>query len=312
MAGRLDGRTIVVTGGGRGLGRAYSLLMGRLGGNVVVNDLGSTVDGRGADRSAGQEVVDEIVAQGGTAMFDGGDVSAWDDAETLIGRTVENFGALDAVVNNAGILRPRTVVGMTEQEWDDVIRVHTRGTIAMTHFAAVHWRARYKSDGAPVGGRIVNTTSGSGLFGNGQTNYAAAKAAIAAITLVAAEELAHYGVTVNAVAPIARTRMAIDAIPDSFGPEAVAPLVTWLVSSESGGVNGQVFNVGGGHVSVVDGWHTGPGVDREELWTVEELDGIVPGLVASAAPRPDMLGYYPDENRSPLLPNLHYGRPAAP
>lgn len=309
---RLAGRTVVVTGGGRGLGRAYSILLGRLGANVVVNDLGSTVEGTGQDRTAGQEVVDQIVAAGGQAVMDEGDVSAWDDAERLVRRAVDAFGALDAVVNNAGILRPRTIVGMTESEWDDVIRVHMRGTIAMTHFAAIHWRDRYKADGRAVGGRIVNTTSGSGLYGNGQSNYAAAKAAIAAMTLVAADELDHYGVTVNAVAPTARTRMAIDAIPDSFGPEAVAPLVAWLVSAEAGEVSGQVFNVGGGHVSVANGWHTGVGVDRQQAWTIDELDGVVPKLVIGAAPRPDMLGYYPGEERSPLLPDLRYDRPEPP
>ncbi|HWE57421.1 MAG TPA: SDR family NAD(P)-dependent oxidoreductase [Acidimicrobiales bacterium] len=309
MPPRLAGRTVAVTGGGRGLGRAYSILLGRLGANVVVNDLGSAVDGAGRDGTAVEEVVSAIVSAGGQAVADAGDVSTWPGAEALVQRAVTTYGALDALVNNAGILRPRTIVGMTEAEWDDVIRVHMRGTLATTHFAAVHWRSRYKRDGRPVAGRVVNTSSGSGLYGNGQANYAAAKAAIAAMTLIAADELAHYGVTVNAIAPTARTRMAIDAIPDHFGPDAVAPLVAWLVSAEAGGVNGQVFNVGGGHVSVVNGWHTGPAADREEPWTVDELDSIVPKLVDGASGRADMLGYYPGEERSPLLPDLRYDRP---
>jgi NAD(P)-dependent dehydrogenase (short-subunit alcohol dehydrogenase family) len=301
---------VLVTGAGRGLGREYALLLGRLGASVIVNDLGSSMAGAGADTAAADGVAQEITAGGARAVPDGCDVTDWSDAAQLIDRTVDAFGSLDAVVNNAGILRPRTIVGMTEDEWDDVIRVHVRGTFAVTHFAALYWRAQAKA-GKPRDARVVNTTSGSGLYGNGQANYASAKAAVAAMTLIAADELGHYGVTANAVAPVARTRMAIDAIPEHYQPAAVAPLVAWLVSPRSRGVTGQVFNVGGGHISVAEGWHTGPGADQETAWTVEALDQVVPGLVARAAPRPDLLGYYPGEERSPLLPDLQYSVPGA-
>ena len=306
--GPLAGRSALVTGAGRGLGREYARLLARLGASVLVNDLGSAVDGAGTDASAAEAVAAEITAAGGRALADASDVGDWAAARSLVARAAESFGQLDVLVNNAGILRPRTIVGMTEPEWDDVIRVHLRGTFATTHFAALHWRERAKA-GRPVDARLIETTSGSGLYGNGQANYAAAKAAIAALTLIAAGELGRYGATVNAIAPIARTRMGIGSIPETYRPEAPATLVAWLASPRSRGITGHVFNVGGGHVSVVNGWHTGPAADRPDAWTLGELDAIVPGLVAQAAPRPDLLGYYPDEARSPHLPALHYDTP---
>ena len=311
----LAGRAALVTGAGRGLGREYALTLARLGAAVLVNDLGSAVDGTaggaGADAGAAQAVADEITAAGGRAVADRGDVRDWAAAGALVGRAVGAFGRLDVLVNNAGILRPRTLAGMTEAEWDDVIAVHLRGSAAMTHFAAVHWREQAKA-GQQAGGRLINTTSGSGLYGNGQANYAAAKAGIAALTLIAADELARYAVTANAVAPIARTRMAIGSIPESYRPQAAAVLVGWLASARSAGVTGRVFNVGGGHVSIADGWHAGPAADRAGPWTLAELDQIVPGLAARAKPRPDLLGYYPAEPRSPHLPDLRYTVPGPP
>ena len=310
--GPLAGRSALITGAGRGLGREYARLLAHLGAQVLVNDLGSAVDGaaggEGADLGAAEAVAAEITAAGGRALADRSDVSDWEAARDLVGLAVDSFGQLDVLVNNAGILRPRTIVGMTEAEWDGVIRVHLRGTFAPTHFAALHWRERAKA-GRPLDARLIDTTSGSGLYGNGQANYAAAKAAIAAMTLIAADELGRYGATANAIAPVARTRMGIDAIPESYSPAAAAALVAWLASPRSGGITGRVFNVGGGHVSVVNGWHTGPAADRAQPWTFGDLDAVVPGLVAQAAPRPDLLGYYPDEPRSPHLPALHYEIP---
>ena len=310
--GPLAGRSALITGAGRGLGREYARLLAHLGAHVLVNDLGSAVDGaaggEGADLGAAEAVAAEITAAGGRALADRSDVSDWAAAKDLVGLAVDSFGQLDVLVNNAGILRPRTIVGMTEAEWDDVIRVHLRGTFATTHYAALHWRERAKA-GRPLDARLIDTTSGSGLYGNGQANYAAAKAAIAAMTLIAADELGRYGATANAIAPVARTRMGIGSIPESYSPAAAATLVAWLASPRSAGITGRVFNVGGGHVSVVNGWHTGPAADQAQAWTLGELDEVVPGLVAQAAPRPDLLGYYPGEPRSPHLPTLHYEGP---
>lgn len=305
---RLRGAVALVTGAGRGIGRAHALLLAELGAAVVVNDVGAAVDGSGSDGGLAAAVVKEIVRMGGRAAADVTDVGDWDAAEALVSRTIERFGRLDVLVNNAGILRPRTIVGMTREDWDEVVRVNLVATSALTHFAAVHWRARAKA-GETVAGRVVNTTSGSGLYGNGQANYATAKAGIAAFTVIAAHELGRYGVTANAIAPIAVTRMGISSIPQRFTPDHAAHLVAWLASPEAQGVTGRVFNVGGGHVSIAEGWHTGPAGDKEGLWTVDELDELVPRLVAAAAPEPDLLGYYPGQDRSPALPALSYDPP---
>jgi NAD(P)-dependent dehydrogenase (short-subunit alcohol dehydrogenase family) len=285
---------VIVTGAGRGIGRGHALEFGRQGARVVVNDLGAAVDGTGSSTGPAGAVVDEIRAAGGEAVANGDDVADWKGAERLVQTAIDTFGRLDVLVNNAGILRDRMLFNMTEEEWDGVIQVHLKGTFAPAHFAAAHWRERSRA-GEDVDARIVNTSSTSGIFGNvGQTNYGAAKAGIAAFTIIAAQELACYGVMVNAIAPGARTRMTEnlggprpDPEPGEFdqrAPENVAPLVVWLGSPESRGVTGQVFLVGGGRVGVALGWQRGPTIDKGARWEPEELSEIVPSLLAEAHP----------------------------
>jgi NAD(P)-dependent dehydrogenase (short-subunit alcohol dehydrogenase family) len=292
MIGVCSGRVVIVTGAGRGIGRGHALEFARQGARVVVNDLGAEVDGTGSSTGPAGAVVDEIRASGGEAVANGDDVSEWKGAERLVRTALETYGQLDVLVNNAGILRDRMLVNMTEGEWDKVIQVHLKGTFGPAHFAAEHWRERSRA-GDEVDARIVNTSSTSGIFGNvGQTNYGAAKAGIAAFTIIAAQELGRYGVTVNAIAPGARTRMTENLrgarpVPgpgefDGSAPENVAPLVVWLGSPESRGVTGQVFLVGGGRIGVARGWQRGPGVDKGARWEPEELSEIVPALVAEA------------------------------
>ncbi len=294
MGGICDGRVVIVTGAGRGIGRAHALCFASEGARVVVNDLGAETDGTGSSSGPAGEVVDQIRASGGEAAANGDDVSDWAGAERLIRSTVERFGRLDALVNNAGILRDRMLVNMSEAEWDAVIRVHLKGTFGPTHFAAEHWREKSKA-GEPVDARVVNTTSVSGIFGNpGQSNYGAAKAGIAAFTVIAAKELARYGITVNAIAPTARTRMTesigfgkIEVPEDSFdflAPENMSPLVVWLGSHESAGVTGRVFEVSGGRITLADGWRRGPTKDKQARWKPSELGSVVSELVAGAAP----------------------------
>ena len=290
MIGVCSGRVVIVTGAGRGIGRGHALEFARQGARVVVNDLGAEVDGTGSSTGPAGAVVDEIRASGGEAVANGDDVSEWKGAERLVRTALETYGRLDVLVNNAGILRDRMLVNMTEGEWDKVIQVHLKGTFGPAHFAAEHWRERSRA-GDEVDARIVNTSSTAGIFGNvGQTNYGAAKAGIAAFTIIAAQELGRYGVTVNAIAPGARTRMTENLrgarpVPgpgefDGSAPENVAPLVVWLGSPESRGVTGQVFLVGGGRIGVARGWQRGPGVDKGARWEPEELSEIVPALVA--------------------------------
>jgi NAD(P)-dependent dehydrogenase (short-subunit alcohol dehydrogenase family) len=292
MTGICSGRVVIVTGAGRGIGRGHALEFARAGASVVVNDLGAEVDGTGSSTGPAGAVVDEIRAAGGEAVANGDDVSEWKGAARLVRSALETYGRVDVLVNNAGILRDRMLVNMTEDEWDKVIQVHLKGTFGPAHFAAEHWRERSKA-GDEVDARIVNTSSTSGIFGNvGQTNYGAAKAGIAAFTIIAAQELGRYGVTVNAIAPGARTRMTEnlrgarpEAGPgefDSRAPENVAPLVVWLGSPESRSVTGQVFLVGGGRIGIARGWHRGPEVDKGARWEPEELSEIVPSLVAEA------------------------------
>lgn len=300
---RLAGKVAIVTGAGGGIGRVHAIRLARHGARVIVNDYGGPVDGSGRDASASRSVVEEITAAGGEAVADSGDVSAWADAESMVALALERFGRLDILVNNAGILRPKTIVGMTEDDVRSVLNVHLFGTFATSHFAAMHWRDRFKAKGV-TGGRLINTTSAAGLFGHGQANYTAAKAGIAAFTAVAAGELGRYGATANAIAPIAVSRMSTGIVPDSFTPDHAAELVCWLGSDAGERMSGHVFNVGGGHISVVDRWHIGPGMDKEGFWTLDELDGGIPALVGRAAPHPDLMGYYPGEARSPLLPAM--------
>jgi len=291
VSGICDGRVAIVTGAGRGIGRGHALELAQQGALVVVNDLGSAVDGTGADREPARAVVDEIRSRGGEAVANGDDVSTWAGAQALVTCAIETYGRLDAVVNNAGILRDRMLVNMTEEEWDAVIRVHLKGTFGPTHFAAAHWRERAKA-GDPVDARVINTSSTSGLFANpGQTNYGAAKSGIATFSIIAAKELGRYGVTVNAIAPGALTRMTENlssARPASEGewsrraPENIAPLVTWLASAESAGVTGQVFLVAGGRIAVAKGWEQGPAIDHGARWDPAELGAVVPKLVEDA------------------------------
>jgi len=292
-----DGRVCIVTGAGRGIGREHSLLLAAQGAKVIVNDLGGEVDGSGRSAGPAQDVVDEIAAAGGEAVVNADDVSTWDGAGRLVSQAVDAFGALHAVVNNAGILRDRMLVNMTEAEWDAVIAVHLKGTFAPAHHAAVHWREQSKA-GAEVDGRIINTSSPSGIYGNvGQTNYGAAKAGIAAFTVIAAKELARYGVTVNAVAPAALTRMTEDLgmgradeeTKSKMAPHWIAPIVCWLASVDSADVTGRVFDVSGQALSVAEGWHRGPtAVPVEDPALVGEM---VRGLVADARPNANMMGY---------------------
>jgi NAD(P)-dependent dehydrogenase (short-subunit alcohol dehydrogenase family) len=294
VTGICSGRVVVVTGAGRGNGRGHALEFARQGAKVVVNDLGAEVDGSGSSTSPAGAVVDEIRAAGGEAVANGEDVADWKGAERVVRTAIETYGRLDVLVNNAGILRDRMLFNMSEEEWDGVIQVHLKGTFAPAHFAAAHWRDRSRA-GEEVDARIVNTSSTSGIFGNvGQANYGAAKAGIAAFTIIAAQELARYGVTVNAIAPGARTRMTENlrgARPgpergefDERAPENVAPLVVWLGSPESRGVTGQVFLVGGGRIGVARGWQRGPMIDKGARWDPEELSEIVRSLLAQAQP----------------------------
>ncbi|SEG87405.1 NAD(P)-dependent dehydrogenase, short-chain alcohol dehydrogenase family [Nonomuraea solani] len=286
MSGIVEGRVVIVTGAARGIGRGHALEFARQGAKVVVNDLGAAVDGTGSSGAAA-EVVAEIEAMGGQAMVNGEDVSDFDGAERLVQAAVDRFGRLDVLVNNAGILRDRMLVNMTADEWDTVIKVHLRGTFAPLRHAAAYWRARAKA-GESVDARIINTTSSSGIYGNpGQGNYGAAKAGIAGLTIIAAKELERYGVTVNAIAPAALTRMTENLIPAGTAgadPDDIAPLVVWLSSAEARGITGRVFNVRAGVISVAEGWHAGPGVDNGGRWDPAELGGVIPALVDKAAP----------------------------
>ena len=266
MAKLCEGRVVVVTGAGRGIGREHALSLARHGAYVVVNDLGAGVDGSGGDASPANQVVKEIEALGGRAIANGDDISSFEGAERLIEAAVDTFGDLHGVVNNAGILRDRMMANMSEAEWDAVIKVHLKGTFAPAHFAAAYWRDQSKA-GKPVDGRIINTTSVSGLYGNvGQANYGAAKAGIAAFTVITALELARYGVTVNAVAPVALTRMTENLQPtpptdeerEAQSPRWIAPIVTWLASAESKAVTGRVFEASGRTFAIAEGWVRGP------------------------------------------------------
>jgi NAD(P)-dependent dehydrogenase (short-subunit alcohol dehydrogenase family) len=305
MGGICEGRVAVVTGAGRGIGRSHALELARQGARVVVNDLGGDVDGSGRSIGPAAEVVEEIRGMGGDAVENGDDVSDWEGAQRLVNTAVEAFGRLDVLINNAGILRDRMLVNMSLEEWDSVMQVHLRGTFAPSRWAATYWRERTKA-GEANDARIINTSSSSGIYGNvGQTNYGAAKAGIAAFTVIAAKELARYGVTVNAIAPGALTRMtaglrpdAPQPKPDEFderSPDNVAPLVVWLASSRSAAVTGRVFNVAAGRISVAEGWHAGPGVDKGDRWDPAELDDVIADLVARAAPNADMRGQIPKE-----------------
>ncbi|MEV5003953.1 SDR family oxidoreductase [Nocardioides sp. LML1-1-1.1] len=278
----LAGRTAIITGAGRGLGREHALRFAELGANVVVNDNGASSDGAGADDSPVRAVVEEIRAQGGQAVAHVGSVTDWDSAGEMVDLAVSTFGGLDILINNAGILRDRTIVNMSEEEWDSVIAVHLKGHFCALRHAAAYWRDQAKN-GTPRKAAVVNTSSGSGLKGNpGQLNYASAKAGIAAMTIVAARELERYGVRVNAIAPVARTRLTLQtpgmgdllaAEPggwDKWAPGNVTPLVSYLVQEDCH-ISGQVFSVMGGHVGLEQGWTLVDQWNRDSAWTEEEL-----------------------------------------
>ncbi|MCB0997081.1 MAG: SDR family NAD(P)-dependent oxidoreductase [Acidimicrobiales bacterium] len=287
-----DGRVALITGGGRGLGRAHALALAAEGAAVMVNDLGGESDGRGASLTPAQEVAAEIEAMGGTAVVDGSDVSDFDAAEAMVRSCVERLGRLDVVVNNAGILRDRMFVNTSAEEWDDVIRVHLRGHFCVARHAAAHWRDQVKA-GDAVDARIINTTSGAGLLGSiGQSAYAAAKAAIAALTIMQAAELGRYGITANALAPSARTRLTegvftdmmaeVDSGFDAMDPANISPLVVWLSSAESAHVTGRVFELEGGVIGLFDGWQFGPRVDKGDRWEPSEVGAAVDRLISDA------------------------------
>lgn len=288
--GALDGRVAVITGAGRGIGREHALLFAKEGARVVVNDLGGANDGSGSDAGPAQEVVDEITAAGGTAVANTGNVADWAGAASLVEQAVTEFGRLDVVVNNAGILRDAFIAGIEEAQWDAVIAVHLKGHAAVLHHAAAYWKARSKA-GEPVAGAVINTASASGvtLPNAGQANYGAAKAGIAALTLVAAGELERYGVRVNAIAPIARTRLTL-ATPgmgaifaqevgegefDALSPANISPLVAYL-ATETCPLTGKVFAVQGGAISELAGWHDVKVIETDEPWTIDGIAGRLP------------------------------------
>lgn len=291
-----EGRVVIVTGAGRGLGRAHALEFARQGASVVVNDLGATLDGEGRSSGPAEEVAEEIRGLGGQAVVDGHDVADWAGAGQIVQAALDAFGRLDVVVNNAGFVRDRMFVNATEDEWDAVVRVHLKGHFCVARQAAAHWRDRAKA-GESNDARIINTSSGAGLLGSvGQAAYSAAKGAILSLTLVQAAELGRYGVTANAIAPSARTRMTEGVFADmmqapeagafdAMAPENVSPFVVWLGSTDSAGITGRVFEVEGGKIGVADGWQHGPTADKGARWDPAEIGPAVRDLLA-AAPSP--------------------------
>lgn len=281
--GILDGKVAIVTGAGRGIGREHALLLAKEGAAVMVNDLGGDGRGEGQDLTPAQQVADEIRAMGGTAEVNGANVADWEAAEGLISQTVETLGRLDILINNAGILRDRMSFNLLEAEWDAVLDVVLKGSFAPSRFAATYWREQVKRTQEPINGSIVNTTSESGLYGNaGQANYASAKAGLVAMSLVMARELEKLGVRVNAIAPLAATRLLGTVIPpgetsegahDSMAPSEISPLVVWLSSDLAKDVSGQVFAVSGGRIQRIRGFHPITELDaHDESWTIERLE----------------------------------------
>ena len=275
----LEGKVAIVTGAGGGIGRGEALLLAAQGAKVLVNDLGGTLGGDGSDQSAAQKVVEEIVRAGGVAEANHDDVASWDGAKALIDQAVAHFGGLDILVNNAGILRDGMSFNLTEADWDAVIKVHLKGHFAPTHFAATFWRERSKA-GNPVKASVINTSSESGLYGNaGQSNYSAAKAGIASLTLVLARELERYGVRVNAIAPRARTRMTESTFGnlstggtfDVWDPHNVAPVVAWLAGDRAENISGQIFVVYGGTIELIEPFRVVSKIAKDNRWTPEEL-----------------------------------------
>ncbi len=291
--GICENRTVIITGAARGLGRAYALAFAAEGANVVVNDIGASLGGEGRDTSAADAVVAEIKAAGGQAIANYEDITDWDAAKRIVDAAVEAFGDLHVVVNNAGIVRDRMFVSATLDEWDATMHVHLRGHFCVSRHAVDFWRAQQKA-GKAVDARIINTTSGAGLQGSiAQAAYSTAKGGIAALTLVQAAELGRYGITANALAPAARTRMTEQAFSDKMATEAqafdamdpanVAPTVVWLGSSQSAHVTGCVFELEGGKIMIEDGWREGPVVDKGQRWNPADVGAAVDALIASRA-----------------------------
>ncbi|CAN5597010.1 SDR family oxidoreductase [soil metagenome] len=301
MSGICEGRVAIVTGAGRGIGRGHALELARQGARVVVNDLGVALDGSGRADTPGADVVEEIRGLGGDAVLNGDDVADWAGGRRLVTSAVDAFGRLDVLVNNAGFVRDRMVVSATEDEWDAVVRVHLKGHFCTARWAAAHWRERAKA-GEAVDARIVNTSSGAGLLGSvGQAAYSAAKGGIVSLTYVQAAELARYGVTANAIAPVARTRMTEEVFAetmaqpeagsfDRVAPENIGPFVAWLASPESADVTGRVFEVEGGRIQVMDGYRHGPEVDAGRRWDPADIGAAVRPLLAGAEPPEPVYG----------------------
>ncbi|WP_028476257.1 SDR family oxidoreductase [Nocardia sp. CNY236] len=294
------GRVVIVTGAGRGIGRAHALAFAAAGAQVVVNDLGSALDGAATSETPAENVAAEITALGGSAVANHDDVADWEGARRLVREAIDTFGRLDVVVNNAGFVRDRMLVNLSEDEWDAVIRVHLKGHFVTMRHAIEYWRAESKA-GRRVDGRVINTSSGAGLQGSvGQGNYGAAKAGIAGLTVTAAAEFARYGVTVNAIAPAARTRMTETVFAetmakpevgfDPMAPENVSPLVVWLGSTQSAAVTGRMFEVEAGKIAVADGWRHGAPVDRGARWDPADIGPVVAGMIAKATPPEPVYG----------------------
>jgi len=300
----LDGKVVVITGAGRGIGREEALLMAKLGAKVVVNDLGAHFDGTGATTGPAQEVVDEIKKNGGEAVVNGDSVSDFKGAKRIIDCAIDTFGKLNVVVNNAGILRDRMIFNMSEEDWDSVVAVHLKGTFNCSRHACYYWREQHKA-GDVLNGRIINTASDSGLLGNpSQSNYGAAKAAIAAFSVIIDREMAKYGVTANAIAPVARTRLTVEATPataalmgqetkegefDVFSPRNIAPLVAWLATDDAGEVHGEIFRVGGGTVWLMQGWHSVGKVQQHDVWDPGTLGTKIKAELAKGITRKETM-----------------------
>jgi NAD(P)-dependent dehydrogenase (short-subunit alcohol dehydrogenase family) len=300
MAGICDGRVVIVTGAGRGIGREHALELARQGARVVVNDLGVTNDGRGGGESPAHEVVDLIKALGSDAFPNGADVADFAQTKELVETTIKTFGRLDAVVNNAGFVRDKMFVSCGEDEWDAIIRVHLKGHFCTSRHAAAYWRDEAKAGRMPEA-RIINTSSGAGVLGSvGQSAYSSAKAGIATLTLVQGAELARYGVTANALCPIARTRMTeavfADAMKkpedgfDANDPANVSPFVAWLASADSAGVSGRVWEITGGRITAFDGYRREAEVDIEKRWNPADIGAAVRKVLAEARPLEKVYG----------------------
>jgi NAD(P)-dependent dehydrogenase (short-subunit alcohol dehydrogenase family) len=302
----LDGKVAIVTGSGRGIGREEALMMAKHGAKVVVNDLGAHFDGTGqANATPAQDVVAEIKKMGGQAIANGDSVADFKSAKRIVECALDTFGKLNIVVNNAGILRDRMIFNMAEEDWDAVIAVHLKGTFNMCRHASEYWREEHKK-GNVLNGRIINTSSDAGLIGNvGQSNYGAAKAAVAAMAIIIGHEMKKYGVTANAIAPVARTRLTVDATPstaalmgaqpkagefDVFSPANVAPVVTWLASDDAAGVSGQVFRVGGSSVWPMKGWHSATRIRGKGTWDPAELGKRIKEEVGKGITRGENMG----------------------